>query len=228
MTHQKRLSAPKHYPIERKQNTYVATGEGPHSEDVGIPLVVFLREVLGYAESSSEAKEILESRNVRVNGRVETDVQRTIGFMDVISIEKADKDFRVLLDSDGLVFREAEDPETRIRRIEDKTTLNGGVTQLNLDGGENQVVDDEYDTQSSVVIDTEDQAIQHELPLEEGNQAYIIGGRHVGTVATIQEHEVTRGPQSNRVTLETEDGEAFETVEEYVYVIGEDEPEVTL
>lgn len=227
MTHRKRMAAPKHYPIRRKQNTYIASGKGPHSESQGIHLVVLLRDVLGYASTSSEAKEILHARNVQINGRVETSRQRTVGFMDVITIEKIDKSFRVLLDSKGLVFKEIDDQERRLYQVRDKTTLKGGQTQLNLDSGENLLTDEEYSTQASLVVDLENREIESEIPLEEGILAYITGGRHVGELAEIQEIETVQGSQSNRVHLENEEG-TFQTVVEYVYVVGTDEPEVTV
>jgi len=56
MTHQKRLSAPKHYPIHRKSETYVATIKGSRDADSAIPAGLFLRDVLEYAETKKEAK----------------------------------------------------------------------------------------------------------------------------------------------------------------------------
>jgi small subunit ribosomal protein S4e len=223
MTHQKRLSAPKHYPVERKDAAYVITGKGPHDDETGVPLAVLLRDVLGYADDLSEAREILSSRNITVNGRTETDPQRTIGFMDVITIDKLDTDLRVSVDKDGLVFNEVEDGDRRLRRVEDKTTVTGGRTQLNLDGGENMIVDEDFGTRGTIVLEDED--IIASVPFEEGSLAYVTGGQHVGELAEIVDIDIIKGSQPNRVTLKGEDGE-FETIEDYVYVIGEDEPEV--
>jgi len=227
MPHRKRLSAPEQYPIERKDNTYVIAGRGPHTEEQGIPLAVLLRDVLGYADTVSETKEILQERNVQVNGRVQTDPQFTVGFMDVISIDRIDKDFRVLVNEQGLVFIEIDDSEQTLYRVQDKTTLQGGQTQLNLDGGENIITDEDIDTQGSLLIDLEDRDIQQELPLAEGSIVYITGGQHVGEIATIQDVNIVRGSQSNRVNLANDDSE-FETIVDYVYVIGEDESEVAI
>lgn len=227
MAHQKRLSAPKHYPVERKGDAYVVTGRGAQSPEDGIPLQVLLRDVLGFAETESEVRDILNNRAVSVNGSVATDPRQTIGFMDVISIENIEKDYRVLRDTDGLRFQEVDDAHLRVNRIEDKTTQTGGRTQLNLDSGRNRLTDEEYDTRSSLVIDLDEDEIQDELPLEEGNLALIADGRHVGRVATVKEIDTVLGSQSNRVVLEDDDGE-FDTSEDYVYVIGRDEPEVTV
>jgi len=54
--HQKRLSVPKSWPVERKTETFtVKAGAGPHGED-GVPLVILLRDVLGYVDSRKEAR----------------------------------------------------------------------------------------------------------------------------------------------------------------------------
>lgn len=225
MKHQKRLSAPENYPIRRKDGTYIAAGRGPHGKEDGIPVVVFLRDVLGYAETASEAREILNARNVRVNGRVRTDPNSMIGLMDVVSIDRIDKSFRVLIDEKGFVFREIEDDNRRLYRVVDRTTLSSDRTQLNLDAGENIVTDEEYDTRGSVLVDLDSHEIEGAFPLEEGNTAFVIGGSHAGEIADIVSVEEVRGPQDNIVELEGEDG-TFETVMDFVFVVGGDEPEV--
>jgi small subunit ribosomal protein S4e len=227
MAHQKRLSAPQHYPVQRKGNAYVIKGGGPHSEDEGVPVGVLLRDVLGYADNVDEAQEILNSRNVHINGAVESDVHRTVGFMDVIEIDKIDTTYRVLVNETGLVFQEVSDSDNRLHRIEDKTTLKGGHAQLNLDSGENLVTDEAYSTRGSLLLDLSSGAVQKELPLEEGKLAYITGGQHVGELATVQEVNTVRGPQSNKVVLENDENE-FETVVDFVYIVGDDDLEVEL
>ena len=228
MKHQKRLSAPKHYPIERKNGKYVVSGKGPHSEGLGVPMTVFLRDIMGFAETADEARSILKSRNVKVNGKVVTRENYTVGFMDSISIEKIDKDFRVLVDSKGLVFKEVEDADKRIYRVEDKTTLKGGETQFNLDGGVNMVLDEEYPTRASLIVDLENDKVEKELPFEEGMTVVVTGGKHIGQIASIKEIHELPGSQTNKVILENQEGVEFETVIDYVFVLGEDEPEVAV
>ena len=62
--HQKRLSAPKSWPVERKTETFTVKADaGPHGEE-GVPLLVLLRDVLGYADSRKEARYALNQDNV--------------------------------------------------------------------------------------------------------------------------------------------------------------------
>jgi small subunit ribosomal protein S4e len=226
--HQKRLSAPKDYPIERKDNTYVITGQGPHAADTGLPLLVVLRDVLAYVDSMTEAQQVLDDGKVLVDGINRTNPAYTVGFMDIISFPDMDEAYRVLLDSRGFILQQVEDADVKLARVEDKTTLSGGVTQLNLHDGNNIEVDDAaaYDTRSSLVLSLPDKDIDTELAFTEGNRAYISGGRHAGVQATITDITERPGGNPRTVTLKTDDDTELTTVEDNVYVIGEDSAEV--
>ena len=66
--HQKRLSVPKSWPVERKTEVFtVKAGAGPHGED-GVPLLILLRDVLGYVDSKKEARYALNQDTILVNG----------------------------------------------------------------------------------------------------------------------------------------------------------------
>ncbi len=229
MKHQKRLSAHKHYPIERKNGKYVVVGKGPHSEKTGVPISILLREVLGYAENATEVKKILEEKNVKVNGKFVDNPGYVIGFMDSIVIDKVDKNYRVLVDKNGLVFKEVDDVDKRIYHVRDKTTLKQGKVQLNLDAGENFLPDDDgFSTGSSVIVDLGKDEIIGDIGFEQGNLAFITGGSHIGELATLKEKIELPGSQDNKVLLEKDDGTEFETVEKYVFMVGENKPEVEI
>ncbi len=83
--HQKRLSVPNSWPVERKTDVFtVKAGGGPHGED-GVPLVVLLRDVLGYVDSTKEARYALSEDSILVNGVAINDEQRPIGIFDIIA-----------------------------------------------------------------------------------------------------------------------------------------------
>lgn len=226
--HQKRLSAPGTYPIERKQNTYVIKGKGPHAADQGLPLVVVLRDVLGYADTVKEVKQILSEGKLLVDGTVRKKPYFTVGFMDVISFPDLGEHYRILLNPRGLILTSVTDADHKLSRVEGKTTLTGGVNQLNLHDGKNIETDDDYATKSSLLLSLPDGDVEAEIPFEEGNLAFVRGGKHAGTVATVTDIAEHVGTNPRIVTLETADGDTFETVEDNVYMVGEDEPEVDI
>ncbi len=223
--HQKRLSAPRNYPVERKNGAYVVTADGAHPADDGVPIAVVLRDILGYADTMDEVKQLLSDGDIVVNGRSCKRPGMTVGFMDVLSFPRVGDHYRVLATSDGFTFAPIDEDEagTKLARVDDKTTLAGGVTQLNLADGNNIETDDDIDTKSSVLVTIPDLSIEDEIAFETGNLAYVTGGQHVGETAEVVSVDVQPGSQANTVTLEGEDGE-FVTVEDNVYMVGEDEP----
>merc|ERR1711939_273995 len=86
--HQKRLSAPSHWLLDKLSGAYAPKASpGPHKTRDCLPLIVFLRNRLKYALNGRETNAILMQRLIKVDGKVRTDVTYPAGFMDVISTE---------------------------------------------------------------------------------------------------------------------------------------------
>ncbi|WP_135824249.1 30S ribosomal protein S4e [Halorussus ruber] len=223
--HQKRLSVPKSWPVERKTDTFtVKADSGPHGED-GVPLLIILRDVLGYVDSRKEARYALEEGTVLVNGDEGVAEDRPIGMFDILAFTEREEYYRVFPDEGGrlaLTEIDAESADSKLGKIEDKTMVSGGKTQLNLHDGQNLLVEDEseYGSGDSIVIANEGDDIVAHFPYEEGSLVTAVRGAHAGEVGEITDITVTPGSGSNNVEVETDDG-TFETVEEYVVVIDE-------
>ena len=224
--HQKRLSVPKSWPVERKTDTFtVKARAGPHGED-GVPLLILLRDVLGYVDSRKEARYALSQDAILVNGDPINDEGRPIGMFDIVAFPQREEYYRVFPDEGGrlsLTPIDADAAESRLGKVAGKRQVQGGETQLSLHDGTNVVVDaDEYSTNDSVVVDNDDKSIVAHFPYEEGALVTSVRGNHGGKIGSLEEIEVTYGSGSNIVTVERLDGEeTFETVEEYVVVIDE-------
>jgi len=225
--HQKRLSVPKSWPVERKTETFTAKAEaGPHGES-GVPLVVVLRDVLGYVDDSSEAQYVVNTDGVLVNGGSVGDVKRPIGMFDILAFPDRDEYYRVFPDEGGrlgLTGIDADAAGSKLNKVTDKTTVSGGRTQLNFHDGTNLVVEDgsEYAGGDSVVVDNETSEVVAHFEYEEGALVTAVAGQHAGDIGEIAEIDVQPGSAANtvRVDADGEDG-GFETVEEYVVVIDE-------
>jgi small subunit ribosomal protein S4e len=231
--HQKRLSVPKSWPVERKTAVFtVKAGAGPHGED-GVPLLVLLRDVLGYVDSKKEARYAINQGTVLVNGKQVTDERLPIGMFDIVAFEERGEYYRVFPDEGGrlaLTPIDADAADSKLGKVENKTTVSGGSTQLNLHDGANLVVEDEtYGAGDSVVVDNETNDIVAHFPFEEGALVTAVRGQHAGEIGTIDEIEVTAGSGSNIVHVARvgpdgqagEDDGEFETVADYVVVIDE-------
>ncbi len=229
--HLKRLNSPGSWRIAKKTNTFVTkTGPGPHNASA-MPMALWLRDHMGMALTMSEVKRILKSRAVFVNGAVCTDPKLGIGVFDVIALPSVDKYFRILRAKRGDIVSvpiTAVAAQSRLCKVLDKTIVKGGKIQLNLRFGANILVDtQEYKPRDSVVVSLNPEnkfAVIDHFGFKEGNTAMIIGGRHSGKVAKITRIDILPGSIPNRVVLaENETGVAFETIEDYVFMIGREE-----
>ena len=187
-----------------------------------MPVSIVIRDILKQAKSVREVNRILHSGQVRIDGRVVRDGRMGVGLMDVLSL--AEQHYRCLLDSNGkLRYRQivASDAEWKLCRIDGKTTIKDGQTQLNLHDGRCIIVDDAnaYSTGDSLQISLPEQKIMQHLSFNDGAAAYLIGGGHVGIISHVVEYTIKRSSIPNEVHF----GD-FGTVERHVFIVGEDTP----
>ena len=227
--HQKRISVPNSWQISKKSNKWItSTRPGPHNKQQSIPLAVVLRDMLGVVDNRAEAKRILSEGKVLVDGIVRKDLRFPVGLLDVISIPLENIAYRVLLDQKGrLVLHTLDDVNAnKLCRIDNKTTIKGGSLQLNLHDGTNIIGSNDYKAKDSLILSLPGKDVVKHIKYEVGNLALIIGGKHTGEIGTIKEINKVRSSKQNKVSISG--AYEFDTVEDYVVVIGESEPEIKL
>lgn len=223
--HQKRLSAPTSWPVERKTETFtVKAGAGPHGQ-AGVPLLILLRDVLGYVESKKEARYALDQDVVLVNGEAVSDVRRPIGMFDILAFTERGEYYRIFPDEGGRLALTPIDEAaagSKLGKISGKRQIPGGDTQLSFHDGGSLLVDDpdEYAVGDSLVIDNDTGEIVVHFPYEEGALVTAVDGQHAGDIGRVETINVTPGSSPNTVIVESESG-PFETIEEYIVVIDE-------
>ncbi len=224
----KRTMAP-NWPIERKTKKYVvAPMPGPHGKNDCIPLGVILRDVLKYAGTLKEAKEILNSGVLKVDGETRKEANFPAGLMDVISI--GSEKYRMLPGVKGLYLHLIDGSEQAIKlsKINDKTVLRKNKIQLNLFDGKNIIVgSNEYKTGDTIVIELESKTIRETLGMKKGSVALITGGRNTGSIGKIEDIIVTKNPQPTQVIINV-DGKNVSVPKNYVFVVGHDKPLIKL
>ena len=192
------------------------------------------------AKKRSEVRAILSQGNVLVDGNVEREELFPTGLMDVISIPTADKQYRVLPSEKGLALHSInkDEAEFKLCRIEDKTILKGGNVQLNLHDSRNIRIkvkdankpeEDVFSTLDTVRISLPQQEIMGHFKLVEGASALIISGKNIGKHGKIV--AVERKVQKRKkalVTIEDARGNRFQTTVEYVFVVGDARPHISL
>jgi len=227
--HQKRISVPKSWRISKKSNKWITTTRpGPHHKKQSIPLAVVLRDMLDIVDNRSEAKRVLSEGNVLVDGLVRKDVRFPVGLFDVITVPLNNTSYRVLLDRKGrLMLHKLDDVHAnKLCRINNKTTVKNGAVQLNLSDGTNLIGSNDYQTKDSLILSIPQKQVVKHLEYKVGNLAMIVGGKHTGEIGTIKEINTVRSSKHNTVAISGEYD--FETIEDYVVVIGETEPEIKL
>ena len=176
--HLKRLAMPRSWPLPRKTSVWVTRPmPGAHSLEHCMPVSLVIRDVLGLAKTSREVRFILHNELAKIDGRIVKDTRRGVGLMDVLSL--GDEHYRCVLDHNGrLRYRtiSAEEAAWKVCRIEGKTTIKGGQTQLNLHDGRNIIVDDpsQYNTGDSLKLGLPEQTIVDHIRFGEGTRCYLV------------------------------------------------------
>ena len=217
-SHMKRLTMPRSWPLPRKSSVWIQKPNPcGHPLDLCMPMGVILRDVLGVAQNRREAKKILHSKLVKVDGAIETDIGRGVGLMDVLTV--GDVSYKCVLDTNGkLRYRTipAKETLTKICRVMGKTTIKGAKTQVHLHDGRNLLFNEnpEYKTGDSLVISLPDQEVKSYHKFEEGSIAYLTGGNHIGELATVRGQDIKRSSKDNEVQFDD-----FGTISDYVFII---------
>lgn len=230
--HLKRYKSPKHWLVHPKEDTWtVKPSAGPHPIKNSLPLLIVVRDILGLADNSREAKRILNNGELLVDGQVRKDYQFPVGFMDVIQIPKTKGNYRVLPDEKGnLILHPIPEDNTQFKlcKIENKTYIKGGKVQLNLHDGRNYLSDQDLSPGDVVNLKIPDQEIDEVIKFQKGNIGLVTGGKHIGEIGKIKDITITKSVRPNTIVIETDDKKTFLTLKDYVFVIGKDEAVISL
>ncbi len=223
--HQKRVASPGSWPVTKKTHAWVVgANAGAHSMETGVPLLVVVRDMLKIANNSKEAKRIINEGKVLIDGVARKDYKYIAGLFDIVSLPALNEYYRILLDANNRfkLYKENADAK-KLCRVDNKTIVRKGGVQLNLHDGRNILASNEYNTFDTILLSLPDHKIIKHLTYKPGNLAMVVGGEHSGEIGKIKQIRKVRGSGTNMVVLSNEAD--FETVENYVFVIGESTPE---
>jgi small subunit ribosomal protein S4e len=187
-----------------------------------------IRDMLKLVDNAREAKRALYEGKVLVDGKVQKDYKLPVGIFDVISVPLSNQQYRVLKDEKGMFYLSLLEAGAvrKLARIENKTFLKGKKQQLNLSDGSNKLVEGEFKVGDSLVLSLPEKNIEERIGFEVGNLAMVVGGKHTGQTGKIKEIITVKSSQPNRVIISGD--EEFETIKDYVYLIGKDQPVIKL
>ncbi len=225
--HIKRLAAPNTWKQPRKKYQWsVKASPGPHAVYDSIPLLVIIRDVIHLADNSKEAKSIIVSGKVLVDGRIIKNYKFPVGFMDIISIPSANVYKRVLIDNNGiLTLRDIskEDAGWKLVKVTSKFIGPDGKLTIGTHDGRTIVTEQKNIKRGDTLkISLPDQKIIDHHPLTKDTKVYVTGGAHIGTITEIENVEISRSYQEN--TVDTKD--QFTTTVSNIFVLGRSANEI--
>jgi len=223
--HLKRIATPRTWVIDRKAETFITRpNPGAHPIYFGMSLGVLLRDKLGLVSTMSEAKKVLNRKNILVDGKRRKDHKYVVGLFDVVSIQETKKSYRALLDNKGrLVVQEIDVKEASLKpcKIVGKKMLAKGKLQYNLHDGKNILSDKKAQVGDTFILSLPKLEVKEVLPLKEGNFIFLTKGKHGGNSGLLKE---IRGNEAIYVA----NNKDIETAKEYLFVLGEKESKITL
>jgi small subunit ribosomal protein S4e len=204
-------------------------------------LAIVLRDILEFAKNRKEAKIIISQGKVCVDGKVRRNDDFPVGLMDVLSLPDATKYFRVLPAKKGLTLNtiQKNDASFKLCKITNKSILKGKGVQLNFHDGSNVLVsvaapqnpvEDVFETYDTIKISLPERQIIEHVKLKENNYALITGGKNIGKCGKIVKIEKLkrRKRKDALVTIDDGQGNRYQTILHFVFVIGAGQPLISL
>ncbi|EPZ32691.1 40S ribosomal protein S4 [Rozella allomycis CSF55] len=223
--HLKRLNAPKHWMLDKLSGVWAPRpSSGPHKLRESLPLIVFLRNRLKYALTGHEVTAIMMQRLIKVDHKIRTDSTYPAGFMDVISIEKTNENFRLIYDVKGrFTIHRISDEEAKYKLCRVKKLAIGakGIPYIvTHDGRTIRYPDPLIRANDTVKLNLESGKIEEFIKFDSGNVAMITGGRNMGRVGVITHRERHQGG-FDIVHIKDSVDRTFATRVSNVFVIGQ-------
>ena len=224
--HLKRLAAPKTWDIKRKGIKFVTKLlPGPHSIDTGMPFGVLLRDILKYGNNLRDIKKILNTNEIKIDGKTRRDVRYPVGLFDAIEFKSINECFRIILSRKGkieLIKIKKEEALLKPCKITGKTIVRGKL-QLNLYDGKNILVDSAaYKVGDTLLLALPEQKISKHLKLDKKSAIFLTGGKHMGEIGNVEDII------ENRIIYKDKKGNLIETSKKYAFVVGDENPLITL
>ena len=226
---EKRLAASRLIPLLRKERTWhIKARPGPHKGKNSVALGFVLRNLIGIVKTAKEAKGILNSKQVLVDGKIAKDPKRPVGLFDLVEVTPEKKTYRVLVGKKGKlqVVEEKFGENKKICKIVGKKTLGKeGILLSTNDGRTFKEKKTEAKVGDSLLVEVPAQKIIKILKQAPKKTVLVVDGRHIGFIAKIK--GIVSGTMSRPklVNLENETGE-FMTVESNMIIVGDEKPEI--
>ncbi len=222
--HLKRHASPVAWPVKRKNIAFITRpNAGSYKQKYVTPLVVVLRDVLRYAETSKEVKLALHNSDVLVNGKKTLDIRYPVGMFDTIEIKQNKEKFMLLFDELGKIKLVESKDDNAYLKVTSKTIVSAKKFQINFMNGFNVLIDEKtakgIKINDTIVYDLIKKKIVSVIGLQKGAFAYIFDGKFKGHFALIEDFESFNGLTRDIAKVKI-GNEVHSTAKDYCFAVG--------
>ena len=207
--YQTRQESSKLLPIPRKGTKYVVVPSRNHQN--GIPLIIIMRDILGFVNTKKELKRILHEKAVSVNGKIINGEKQSLLLFDTIELKRANKYYKLVYSENrkfGLEEIGEKETGKKICKLANKKILSGKKMQLNFNDGINIISNEKINIGDSALINLSNKKIEKVLPVKEKAKVLLIMGKHLGSLGEIAKIEDKKiFVKSKAMIFETKNGE---------------------
>lgn len=222
----KRQMAPNFWQIKRKGFPFVLSANpGPYAKDKCYPIGLLLRDVLHLCSTMQEAKLILNSGQIKIDGVVRRDVHFGVGIMDIIEIVPNGESYRLIpKDLKILVPVKTKEKGIKLLKITSKVSIRGNRIQYGFHDGKTLISDDRQMNVGDVcVVKLPNIEIQNHVKFDVGCTVLVIQGENAGRIGKIEEIKNGMFSLPKRTVVQFDD-RSVELPINIVMPIGNDRP----
>jgi len=213
----KRVNAPKTWYIGKLRGVYAAKpSAGPHKTRECIPLNVLLQYRLRYALTRKESQKIVRDREgmIKIDGKVRRDPRFPLGQMDVVTIDRTNENFRILVDTKGrfLPHRiDSKEAEFKLCKVIRKRIGKAKVPHIvTNDGRTIRYPHPDVQINDSIKLNLATGEIAGIVKFQSGAIVMLTGGNNIGRIGTMQSQEKHPG-SFEIVHVRDAEGHSFST-----------------
>ncbi len=227
----KRQMAPQFWGIARKDKRFVVTVRpGPHKKSQAIPTAVFLRDTLKIVTTLREAKAVIYSGKVKIDGVIRKSLHHGIGLMDIVELENVNDIYRMVPTEEKMLKPIKINESEKLKKlvtVKTKTTINKGKLQIGFSDGRSTISDTKVNVGDTCLIQVPEFKILEVIKLEVGCQGLVTRGNNVGQIGSIEAVEEGTFILPKRVIMTLGDRK-IEIPAELIMPVGKGEPIIQL
>ncbi len=222
----KRQMAPKFWDIKRKESPFIlAPRPGPYSKTKCYSMGVLIRDVLHLCSNLTEAKRILNSGQIKVDGKIRRDGRFGVGIMDVVEIVPSGMAYRMVpKGSKLLVPVQTTEKTIKLLKITSKVSLRGSKIQYGFHDGKTLISDNkDMNVGDSCLVTIPIMNIEQHIKFENGCNILVVQGENAGKIGKVEEIKDGMFSLPKRVVL-TIDEKTVELPVDIVMPVGVEKP----